>query len=199
MMANERSLMGHLQAFDTVLPAALQARPAELQAARHLALLASVTALSAPLLTAMYHWLGDDAAGMVVLTAGIAMMVSPFVLHAGFGLGAARDLFIGALFLLKVWLALHLGGLEAPTVPWFLLCPAVAMLLGGILPGLLWTGAVTLAVIALFVLERSAPLVAYPVTEPLVLELVSTLGLLILSTIIVALARDAAAFGRRTR
>jgi hypothetical protein len=198
MMATERSLMGRLQAFDTILPAALQARPAELQAARHLTLLACVTALSAPLLTAMYHWLGDAAAGMVVLTAGIAMMVSPFVLHAGFGLGVARDLFIGALFLLKVWLALHLGGLEAPTVPWFLLCPAVAMLLGGIRPGLLWTGAVTLAVTALFVLERSAPLVAYPVANPQVLELVSTLGLIFLSTIIVALARDAAAFGRRT-
>jgi hypothetical protein len=190
MMASERSLMSHLQAFDRILPAALHARPAELQAARHLALLASVTALSAPLLTALYHWLGDDAAGMVVLTGAIAMMVSPFVLHAGVGLAVARDLFVGALFLLKVWLALHLGGLGAPTVPWFLLCPAVAMLMGGLRPGLAWTAVVTLAVSALFMVGRSAPLVAHPVTDPLVLELVSTLGLFFLSTIIVALARD---------
>jgi hypothetical protein len=199
MMASERSLMSHLQAFDRILPAALHARPAELQAARHLALLASVTALSAPLLTALYHWLGDDAAGMVVLTGAIAMMVSPFVLHAGVGLAVARDLFVGALFLLKVWLALHLGGLAAPTVPWFLLCPAVAMLVGGIRPGLLWTLLVTLTVTALFVLERAAPLVAHPVTDPLALELASLLGLFFLSTIIVALARDATVAERRPR
>jgi hypothetical protein len=199
MMASERSLMSHLQAFDRILPAALHARPAELQAARHLALLACVTALSAPLLTALYHWLGDDAAGMVVLTGAIAMMVSPFVLHAGVGLAVARDLFVGALFLLKVWLALHLGGLAAPTVPWFLLCPAVAMLVGGIRPGLLWTLLVTLTVTALFVLQRAAPLVAHPVTDPLALELASLLGLFFLSTIIVALARDATVAERRPR
>jgi hypothetical protein len=197
-MTTERILMSRLQAFDRIIPVAVQTRPAELQAARHLALLAVVTALSVPLLTVLYHWLGDDAAGMVVLTGGIAMMVSPFVLHAGFGMAAARDLFVGALYLLKVWLALNLGGLDAPTVPWFLLCPAVAMLLGGIRPGLLWTGVVTLTVIALFLLERAAPLVAYPVTDPLLLQLVSTLGLFFLSTIIVALARDAAV-ERRTR
>jgi hypothetical protein len=196
-MSTERSLMSHLNAFDRIIPVPVQARPAELQAARHLALLASVTALSVPLLTALYHWLGYDAAGMVVLTGGIAMMVSPFALHAGLGLAVARDLFVGALFLLKVWLALHLGGLDAPTVPWFLLCPAIAMLLGGIRPGLVWTLAVTLAVTVLFMLERAAPLVAHPVTDPLVLELVSTLVLFLLSVIIVALARDAAAQERR--
>jgi hypothetical protein len=197
--ATERSLMRRLEGFDRVIPVTLQARPAELQAARHLALLAFVTALSVPLLSALYHWLGDDTAGMVVLTGGIAMMVSPFVLHAGFGLVVARELFVGALFLLKMWLALHLGGLDAPTVPWFLLCPAVALLLGGLRPGLLWTGAVALAVTVLFIVERSAPLVARPVTDPLVLELASMLGLLFLSTIIVALARDTAASARGGR
>jgi hypothetical protein len=199
MMATERALMSRLRAFDRIIPARVQAYPAELQAARHLALLASVTAASAPLLSSLYHWLGDDAAGMVVLTGGIGMMVSPFVLHAGLGMAVARELFVGALFLLKVWLALHLGGLDAPTVPWFLLCPAVAMLLGGIRPGLVWTGAVSLAVGVLFMVERAAPLVPYPVNDPLALELVSTLGLLLLSTIIVALARDAIASERRAR
>ncbi|HEX9171064.1 MAG TPA: hypothetical protein VF861_00215 [Telluria sp.] len=199
MSTTERSLMSHLRVFDRILPVSLQSRPAELQAARHLSLLAAVTALSTPLLNAMYHWLGHDTAGMVVVTAGIGMMVSPFILHWGVGIGVARDLFVGVLFLLKVWMALHFGGLAAPTVPWFLLCPAVAMLLGGIRPGLVWTGAVTLAVVALFVQERMAPLVADPVRDPLVLELVSTLGLFFLVTIIVALARDAIAIERRGR
>jgi hypothetical protein len=191
--------MSHLRVFDRVIPVSLQSRPAELQAARHLSLLAAVTALSTPLLTAMYHWLGHDTAGMVVLTASIGMMVSPFILHCGVGIGVARDLFVGVLFLLKVWMALHFGGLVAPTVPWFLLCPAVAMLLGGILPGLAWTGAVTLALVALFVHERSTALVPDLVTDPLVLELVSTLGLLFLVTMIVALARDAITIERRGR
>ena len=199
MSTTERTLMSHLRVFDRIVPVGLQAHPAELQAARHLSLLAAVTALSAPLLTAMYHWLGHDTAGMVVLTGGIGMMVSPFILHWGVSLGVARDLFVGVLFLLKVWLALHLGGLDAPTVPWFLLCPAVAMLLGGIRPGLVWTGVVTVAISALFLKERAAPLVADPVGDPQVLQLVSTLGLCFLVTIIVALARDAKAEERRAR
>ena len=69
--------------FDRVIPAAVRADGTQLQAARHLTLLAAVTALSVPLLTLMYHLLGYDAVGMMVLTAGIVMMVSPFTLAAG--------------------------------------------------------------------------------------------------------------------
>ena len=174
-----------LSAFDRVIPAKIQANPLELRSARHLTLLASITALSVPILTLMYHFLGDDAAATVVLTGGIVMMISPFFMGAGMVLAVARDVFIGALFVLKIWLAVHLGGIGAPTVPWFVLCPLIAVLLGGAVAGLFWSAMVSATVIALFCLEQSGVQFApYPVSHPLILQLVSVIGLFALVTII---------------
>jgi hypothetical protein len=163
-------------------------------------LLASVAALSVPLLTLMYHFLGYDSAGMVVLTAGIVMMISPFALNAGLRLPLARDMFIGALFLLKVWMAVHLGGLAAPTVPWFLLCPLIAVLLGGIRPGLAWSALVTSTVLVLFALEQSSgQFVAHPIANQQVLQIVSLVGLFAFATIIALCFRtDYEALARST-
>jgi hypothetical protein len=178
-----------LSFFDRVIPAAVRADDVQLQAARHLALLAAVTALSVPLLTLMYHLLGYDAVGMMVLTAGIVMMVSPFTLTAGLGIAVARNLFVGALFLLKVWMAVHLGGVGAPTTPWFVLCPAVAMLVGGLRPGLIWSALVLVTVVLLFALGRMGILPPAPLDAGAdILQFASVVGLLALVTLIVALA-----------
>jgi hypothetical protein len=182
-----------LTIFDRVIPAAVRADGAQLQGARHLALLAAVTALSVPLLTVMYHLLGYDAVGMMVLTAGIVMMVSPFTLAAGLGLAVARNLFVGALFLLKIWMAVHLGGLGAPTTPWFVLCPAVAMLVGGLRPGLVWSALVLVTVVVLFALGQMGILPAAQSDASMrILQFASVVGLLALVTLIVALAIGAA-------
>jgi hypothetical protein len=189
-----------IKLFDSILPAALRADTRQWQAARNLTVLAAVTALSVPLLTAMYHLLGLDAVGMVVLTAGIVMMVTPFTLAAGLPIAAARDLFIGALFLLKVWMAVYLGGLAAPTTSWFVLCPAVAMLLGGLRPALLWSALVGATLVALFVLDRAGTIGAPPGGLPAtVLQFASVVGLMALSVLILALATGAAAVERRAR
>ncbi len=186
--------------FDSILPASLRADTRQWQAARNLTVLAAVTALSVPLLTTMYHLLGLDAVGMVVLTAGIVMMVTPFTLAAGLPVAAARDLFIGALFLLKVWMAVYLGGLAAPTTPWFVLCPAVAMLLGGLRPALLWSAVVGVTLALLFAADR-AGLTGAPPGGPAagVLALASVIGLMALVVLILALATGAAAVEQRRK
>lgn len=184
--------------FDRILPDQLRADRGQWQAARHLTILAAVTAASVPLLTLMYHLLGYDAVGMVVLTAGIVMMVTPFTLNAGVPLAVARDMFVGVLFLLKVWMAVHLGGVSAPTTPWFVLCPAVAMLLGGFRPGLVWAAIVAGTIVLLFGFERAGlipPLQETPGTP--VLQLTSMLGLAALITLIMALAKGAGGIERR--
>ena len=185
MNASTSFVSNCLSTFDRVIPADVRANPKELRAARHLTLLASITAASVPLLTLMYHFLGYDSAGMVVLTGGIVMMISPFAMNMGLRLSLARDLFIGALFLLKIWLAVHLGGLAAPTVPWFLLCPLVAVLVGGIRAGVIWSALVTTTILVLFAVEQtSGQFSAHPVSNQQVLQLVSLVGLFALSTII---------------
>lgn len=185
-MTTSANFMGAcMSAFDHVIPASVRANPAELRAARQLTLLSAIAAVSVPLLTMMYHFLGYDSAGMVVLTAGIVMMISPFAMNAGLGLAVARDMFIGALFLLKIWLAVHLGGLAAPTVPWFLLCPLIAVLLGGVRPGLVWGALVMATLLGIFAIEQSAgPFIAFPVNNAPVLQLVSLVGLVALATIV---------------
>lgn len=184
--------------FDRVIPASVRADGVQLQAARHLSLLAAVAALSVPALTLMYHLLGYDAVGMMVLTAGIVMMVSPFTLATGLGIAVARNLFVGALFLLKVWMAVHLGGVGAPTTPWFVLCPAVAMLLGGLRPGLVWSALVLVTLVILFALGQVGVLSPAPLdTGMAILQFASMIGLLALITLIVALALGAAHGDRR--
>jgi hypothetical protein len=182
---------------DHVIPGSLRSDTVQWQAARHLSILAAVTALSIPLLTVMYHLLGYDAVGMVVLTAGIVMMITPFML-GGFGLAVARDVFIGALFLLKVWMAVYLGGVSAPTTSWFVLCPAVALLVGGLRPGLVWGGLVLAAVVAVFALGYSGLLPPAPAGPGMtILSFASMIGLLALIVLIMAMAIGAAGPERR--
>jgi hypothetical protein len=187
-----------LNLFDHIIPAPLRTDNVQWQAARHLSILAGVTALSVPLLTLMYHLLGYDAVGMVVLTAGVVMMVTPFMLSC-IGLAGARDVFIGALFLLKVWMAVYLGGVSAPTTSWFVLCPAVALLVGGLRPGLVWSALVLAAVVVVFALGSAGALPAAPTGSGMaILSFASVLGLLALIVLIVALATGAVKTDRRS-
>lgn len=155
------------------------------RAVRHLRLLAALTAASVPLLMLLYHLLAFDAAAIAVLCAGAVMVAAPFLLRAGASLTVARDVFIGALFVLKVWLAIQLGGLNAATTGWFVLCPLTAALLGGIRPALVWSALVFKVYVVLFLWSRFvAPLTPYPVNEPQVLALGGQLGLLVLVTVL---------------
>jgi hypothetical protein len=187
-----------LSVFDRVIPIGVRADRIQLHGARNLALLAAVTALSVPLLTVMYHLLGYDLVGMMVLTAGVVMMVSPFTLVAGLGLPVARDIFIGALFLLKVWMAVNLGGVGAPTTSWFVLCPAVAMVVGGLRPGVIWATIVLVTVIAVFIFGQLGFIRAGSASSGMaILHLASFVGLLALVTLIIVMALDTAS-ERRT-
>jgi len=175
--------MTALARFDRYLPATLA--PADLPAARHLTLLAAITAASLPALLLMYHWLGFDAAAVAVLCGGAVMGCAPLLLRAGASLAFALNIFLASLFVLKIWLATHLGGLNAATTAWFVLCPLVAALVGGTRAALVWSALVFKAYFVLFLWSRFvAPFVSYPVTAPDVLAFGGQLGLLVLVTVI---------------
>jgi hypothetical protein len=200
MLATDRPAPKLMKQIDRIVPRALRDVPHEWQAARHLVLLAALTAVSAPLLALLYHVLGFDAAGMVVLTGATVMMVSPFTLNAGLSLASARNLFVASLYVLKIWLALNLGGVSAPTVPWFALCPMIAMLIGGLRPGIVWAGIVLATLLGLFIAEHSGIAVgSFPVSDPALLSLVSSLGLVVLASVIVGLASGVTGVERRTK
>jgi hypothetical protein len=55
------------------------------------------------------------------------MAGTPLLLRAGWRLQHAANLFLAALFGLKCWLAVHLGGLGAVTTAWFVPKPRVRL------------------------------------------------------------------------
>jgi len=155
------------------------------QPARHLALLAGITAASVPPLMLLYHWLQYDAAAVAVLCAGAVMALSPLLLRAGCSMEVASNVFIAALFVLKTWLAVHLGGLAAVSTSWFVLCPLVAALLGGTSPAIVWSALVCKVYAVLFLWDRLvSPLAPHPVRDAQVLALAGQGGLLVLVTVI---------------
>ncbi|MDQ2819987.1 MAG: hypothetical protein M3Y65_06285 [Pseudomonadota bacterium] len=161
------------------------------RAARHLTLLAAITAASVPLLMLLYHLLAFDAAAIAVLCAGAVMVATPFFLRAGASMTLARDVFIGGLFVLKIWLAIHLGGLGSATTGWFILCPLIAALLGGTQPALVWSALVFKVYVVLFLWGRFVePLAPFPVNEPQVLAFSGQLGLLVLVTVLAVLFQE---------
>ena len=198
MIATDRPATGLMHQIDRIIPAALRAVPRDWLAARHLAVLAALTGGCAPLLAILYHVLGFNAAGLVVFTGACVMMVAPFTLNAGFSLASARNLFITALYALKVWLALHLGGIGAPTVSWFILCPMIALLLGGMRAGLAWGGIVLATLFGLYIAEQGGvEMVSFPVSSPVLLDLASNIGLVVLASVIVVLASSGDARAER--
>ncbi|WP_332848030.1 hypothetical protein [Massilia sp. S19_KUP03_FR1] len=159
--------------------------------ARHLALLAGITAASVPVMMLLYHWLGFDAAALAVLGFGTAMVAAPLLLRAGASLELASNVFLSGLFGLKVWLACHLGGLGAVSTAWFVLCPLVAALLGGARPAVVWAALVFKAYAVLFLWSRFVgPLVPHPVRDAEALALAGQLGLLVLVTVVALCFRE---------
>ena len=175
--------MTGLAQFDRYVAAGLH--PDDQPAARHLALLATITAASVPLMMLLYHWLAFDAAAIAVLCAGAVMVGAPLLLRVGARLALACNVFIASLFILKIWLAVHLGGLDAATTGWFILCPLAAALVGGTRAALVWSALVFKAYFMLFLWSRFvAPFAPHPVTDPDVLAFGGQLGLLVLVTVI---------------
>jgi hypothetical protein len=159
---------------------------------RHLALLSALTAASLPLLVLMYGWLGDTSAAIAVLAGGAVMVAAPLLVRAGASPALAGNVFIGSLFLLKVWLAVHLGGLHAASTGWFVLCPLIAALLRGTRAAIVWGALVFKVYVALFLWSRFVhPFMPYPVRDPAVLAFASQLGLLVLVTVIALRFRTA--------
>lgn len=153
--------------------------------ARHLTLLAGITAASVPVMMLLYYWLAFDAAALAVLAFGAVMVAAPLLLRAGASPELASNVFLSGLFALKVWLACHLGGVAAVSTAWFVLCPLVAALLGGARPAVVWSALVFKVYVVLFLWTRFvAPLVAHPVRDAAVLALAGQLGLLVLATVI---------------
>lgn len=120
------------------IPEHLRQSPLQLSRAHNVVSAALIAGVACPSYALLYHSLQFDQGMYAVLLAGLGMISLPLLLKATGQLSPCRDLFVCCIYVLMAWLTYYLGGISAPTVPWFLLCPLVAMLLGGPKPGIVW-------------------------------------------------------------
>lgn len=161
------------------------------KAAEGVVTLAFLAALAVPFFALLYFYLDFIGASAIVLLGGLAMASAPFILKFTGKLSVAREVFVVSLFLMKVWLAYYLGGIESPTLPWLLLCPMISMALGGVRQGSIWGTIITITVLVIFLLQTmEANFFPAPViVDQRLLQMISMLGLFIFSAIVILLFR----------
>lgn len=142
--------------------------------------------LSVPIFALLYHYLEFDTAAVIVLCGGAAMICTPLVVKATARVAWGREYFIGSFYVMKMFLAYYLGGIAAPTLPWLLLCPMVAMALGSVRSCAQWGIIIAVTVTGMFYLQTRGVVVfpAIPFTDQRLLQVVSILGLFIFSAIL---------------
>lgn len=156
--------------------------------------LALLAVASMPFLALLYHFLNFDKGGIAVILGGVGMLCSLFVLKLSGRIAFAREVFICSFFCLKLWLSIYLGGIESPTLPWLLLCPMIAMVLGGMRPCATWGAVITLTVLGVFSLQTNGVVFpSAPISDQGFLHLVSMMLLFFFSSIILLLYRLALA------
>ena len=151
-MSTEKAQWGgrYLTAMRWAIPPALHADTAVLTRAQNVVNAALVAGLSGPLYALAYYSLGFDVAAREIVLCCLLMLCAPLVLRSTGSIVAARELFLSAVLFNFSWLSYHLGGVTAPTAPWLLTAPVVAMFLGGVRTALCWLALSCTALAALY-------------------------------------------------
>ncbi|MDB5727019.1 MAG: GGDEF-domain containing protein, partial [Noviherbaspirillum sp.] len=147
---------------------------------------AAIAGISDPFYALFYYMLGFRSATPVILLCGAFMVSAPFLLKLTGRIKIAEEVFVCAVYCNFCWLTYHLGGVEAPTAAWLIICPVVAMLLGGVATGIFWLVMSCAAVVGIYLLEvAGVQLPASPIEDPLLLQSVCGIGLFVVVVIFV--------------
>jgi len=180
MKLSARWASRYLAATHWFIPAALQHEAATLTRAENVVGAALLAATAGPFYALAYYLLGFERAVAEILLCCAVMLASPLLLRASGSIGAARELFLCALFFSFTWLSYHLGGISAPTASWLITGPLVATFLGGVWSALFWLAMSCLAAGGIYVLAAGGhALPPHPVHDMAMLYLVCHLGLFV--------------------
>lgn len=176
----ESVIRSYLSVADWFIPEQLRTNPLILSRARNLVGAAVIAIISDPFYALLYYLVGFTSATPEILICGALMVSAPFLLKLTGRIKFAEELFVCALYFNFCWLTYHLGGVDAPTAPWLIICPVVAILLGGVATGIFWLILSCAAVLVFYffqVFGIALPLVQ--ITHLLLLRLVVGIGLFI--------------------
>jgi diguanylate cyclase (GGDEF)-like protein len=168
------------------IPEHLQNNPLALSRSQNVVTAAAIAGLSDPFYALFYYLLGFQSATPVILLCGAFMVSTPFLLKFTGRIKVAEEVFVCAVYCNFCWLTYHLGGVEAPTAAWLIICPVVAMLLGGVATGIFWLVMSCAAVVGIYLLEvAGVQLPTSPIEDPLLLQSVCGIGLFVVVVIFV--------------
>ncbi|MDB5795611.1 MAG: GGDEF-domain containing protein [Noviherbaspirillum sp.] len=168
------------------IPERLQNNPLALSRSQNVVSAAAIAGISDPFYALFYYLLGFQSATPVILLCGAFMVSAPFLLKLTGRIKIAEEVFVCAVYCNFCWLTYHLGGVEAPTAAWLIICPVVAMLLGGVATGIFWLVMSCAAVVGIYSLEvAGVQLPVSPIEDPLLLQSVCGVGLFVVVVIFV--------------
>ncbi|WP_020654212.1 bifunctional diguanylate cyclase/phosphodiesterase [Massilia niastensis] len=178
----------YLAAVHRFIPVRLQQDAQTMARAENVVNAAVMAGTAGPLYALAYWLLGLRLAAAEILLCCLCMLAAPCVLRASGSLGAARGLFLCALFFNFSWLTWHLGGIAAPTASWLITGPVVAMFLGGVASAVLWL-ALSCASASVIHGVQAAGIVRLepPVADMALLYLVCDIGLYVVVLVFVLL------------
>jgi diguanylate cyclase len=137
---------------------------------------AVIAVISLPSYAMLYYLLGDNGSAGLCLLGTAAASAVPFVLRYTGNIAMARETMAILLFFILIGLSFRLGGISAPTIIWFSVCPLVGLTGGGVRPGLAWTGLGLMAIIGMYVADVSGSIPPIAVTDIRLLWLISVIG-----------------------
>jgi diguanylate cyclase (GGDEF)-like protein len=168
------------------IPDRLRSNPLALSRCQNVVSAAAIAGLSDPFYALFYYLLGFKSATPVILLCGLFMVSAPFLLKLTGRIKIAEEVFVAAVYCNFCWLTYHLGGVEAPTAAWLIICPVVAMLLAGVATGIFWLVMSCLAIVTIYSLEVvGVPMPRSPIEDPLLLQTVCGIGLFVVIVIFV--------------
>lgn len=168
------------------IPTSFHQDEVQLPRAQSLLISAALAAILLPLYAALYYYLGDCINSAFCLLATLPAIATLYVFRHTGALASASALLTASLFVLLIALSVRLGGIVAPTVAWFVVCPIIAVMTAGLRIGLMWTAAAMFAVAGLYVCPLlGVPFPALMVTDMHFLHLVATIGLVTVITVFI--------------
>lgn len=175
--------MKHCNCIRWFIPERLRQVPLEYSRAQNVIFASIIGGIAAPSYAVFYHSLGFAGGSRAIALASLVILGMPFLLKTTASVNLVREVYVTTVFLLLAWLSYSMGGLAAPSTPWFIVCPFLAMLLGGLVSGISWLALGAAVVGGFYWLQvQGTPLPANPATDPLLLLAVSTAGLFVVVT-----------------
>lgn len=141
---------------------------------------ALIACIASPAYALLYYYLNFHTAAYAILLVGLFVISSALLLKPLGSLLLSRELVIIPFYICIAWLSYEMGGLNAPTASWLIMPPLMAIFYGGIIEGIFWSCICITTILFFFWLDYlHLPFPVSPITEPLLLQMLSLGGLIL--------------------